>query len=83
MTNRRQHTVPQFYLKPFLSPGFVYRLGDTEPRRTNHPGNTAVRKDYYGREEPGLDTINRKMEDDGAPALRKLIQNTGSITVDD
>jgi hypothetical protein len=83
MTNRRQHTVPQFYLKPFLSPGFVYRLGDTEPRRTNHPGNTAVRKDYYVREEPELDTINRKMEDDGAPALRKLIQNTGSITFDD
>jgi hypothetical protein len=86
VTNRRQHSIPQFYLRPFLSPGFVYKQGASAPRRTNHPGNVAVRRDYYGREDEGaisLDAVNRKLEEDGAPALRKLIDDLGNITADD
>jgi Protein of unknown function (DUF4238) len=86
VTNRRQHTNPQFYLRPFLSPGFVYKRGANEPLRTNHPGNVAVRRDYYGREDEGaisLDAVNRKLEEDGAPALRNLIEDPGIITADD
>jgi hypothetical protein len=86
VTNRRQHTNPQFYLRPFLSPGFVYKRGANDPRRTIHPRNVAVRRDYYGREDEGafsIDAVNRKLEEDGAPALRKLIEDPGTITADD
>jgi len=86
VTNRHQHVIPQFYLRRFLSPGFVYRRGATSRRRINHPGKVASRIDYYGREDKGslsLDSINRKLEEDGAPALKKLIEDTGAITPKD
>lgn len=86
MTSRRQHTIPQFYLKLFLSPGFVYRLEADAPRRVHNPRDVAVTQDYYGRttaERQSLDDINSKTENLGAPVFRQLIEDPSAFTQDD
>jgi len=86
MANRRQHTNPQFYLKQFLSPGFVYRLGEDTPRATESPSNVAVQRDYYGRDKASkhtLDGFNSWIESNGAPVLRKLVKDPSAITSSD
>lgn len=83
MSNRLQHIIPQFYLKPFLSPGWVYRRGADAPRAKQSPASVAVQPYYYGQDEVGrktLDDLNKRAESDGAPALRKLIDNPSTIT---
>ncbi|MFC1905645.1 DUF4238 domain-containing protein [Chloroflexota bacterium] len=83
MANRRQHTIPQFYLKKFLSPGWVYRHGAEKPRLHKSPTNVAVHQDYYGRNKAvmkPLDDLNKYIEDKGAPSFTKLIKDIGSIT---
>lgn len=86
MANRRQHTIPQFYLRQFLSPGWVYRLGADSPRATKNPSGVAVQRDYYGRDKASretLDKLNSMVESNGAPVFRKLIDNPGTITEGD
>lgn len=87
MTNRNQHTNPQFYLRPFLSPGFVYRRGAVSPIRTQSPRRVGVQEDYYyGGDDPterSWDNINSRIESAGAPAFRKLIAAETTITSDD
>ncbi len=83
MTSPRQHTIPRFYLNRFLSPGWVYRRGSTSPRRTKNPRDVSVRENYYGRRFPGRssrDDINSLVEETGAPALKKLIDDPTTIT---
>ena len=79
----RQHTIPQFYLKPFLSPGWVYKKGASAPKKRWSPRNVAVYPDYYGEDEIAektLDDLNRWIEDCGAPVFTKLIEDPGTIT---
>ena len=83
MADRRQHTIPQFYLKQFLSPGWVYRRGEEKSRLEKSPKNIAVHQDYYGRNKAArkpLDDLNKYIEDKGAPSFTKLIKDIGSIT---
>lgn len=78
MTSRRQHTIPQFYLRGFLEPGYVYRRGASEPRCVNNARDVAVRQDFYGKRKDGkqtLDDINSKIEEDGALSFKKLVEN--------
>jgi len=86
MRNRRQHTIPYFYLKKFLNSGVVYRRGDKSPRLVKTPKNVAVRIDYYGRssnEFGALDKLNSATENWAAPILKKLIDDVTSITHSD
>jgi len=86
MAKRRQHTIPQFYLRQFLSPGWVYRQGKFAPRYTSNAAGVAVHQDYYGRDKVGkktLDDLNSVAEAEGAPALRKLVNNPHTITQKD
>ncbi len=79
----RQHTIPQFYLMPFLSPGWVYKKGELVPKRKGSPKNVAVHPDYYGEDELGentLDDLNSWIESYGAPIFRQLIEDPSSIT---
>ena len=85
MSNKRQHTIPRFYLDQFLNPGWVYRRGAAAPRAVMNSRDVAVRKNYYGRdaEEISLDRLNSWTEASGAPALKKLIEAPRDITVPD
>lgn len=83
MANKRQHTIPQFYLRRFLKPGWVYRRGETRPRRIVTPSNVAVHQDYYGRnkaERKPLDELNQYIESEGSPSYTRLIKDIKSIT---
>lgn len=84
MTNRRQHTIPQFYLRQFLNPGYVYKIGSNNPMFVNKPTNVALKQDYYGkntRTKKTIDnSINKEIEDKGAPAYQKLITDPSTIT---
>ena len=83
MGKRRQHTIPYFYLKKFLKPGFVYRRGDKSPRYVKTPKDVAVHSDYYGRSSDkfnALDKINTATETWAAPLLEKLTNDVNSIT---
>lgn len=82
MGNRRQHTIPRFYLKEFLNSGIVYRRGDKSPRFVKKPKNVAVRIDYYGKpsDELGvLDKMNSAIENWAAPVLKRLVYDVTSI----
>lgn len=86
MTSRSQHTIPRFYLRRFLSPGYVYRRGANAPQRTRNPRRVAVRETYYGKRVVGrrsMDEINSMVETTGAPALKKLIYEPAALTSDD
>jgi len=86
MGRRRQHTIPNFYLKKFLNPGIVYRRGDRSPRFIKTPKNVAVRIDYYGGpfdDFDMLDKMNSAIENWAAPVLKKLIDDVTSITHSD
>jgi len=83
---KQQHTIPQFYLKSFLQPGWVYRRNESKPRFVNNPRQVAVKRNYYGKnasEEKYMDQFNSHIESKGAPALNKLIRSPEKITVDD
>lgn len=83
MADRRQHTIPQFYLKKFLSPGWVYRRGKDKPRSPDSTTSVAVHQDYYGRnkaERKPLDELNKYIESEGAPSYTRLITDIKSIT---
>jgi hypothetical protein len=78
----KQHTIPQFYLRPFLSPGWVYQKGESIPKMKRSPKNVAVHPDYYGEDELAektLDDLNSWIESWGAPIFRKLIENPNDI----
>jgi hypothetical protein len=86
MSTRRQHTIPNFYLKKFLNSGIVYRRGDRSPRFVKTPKNVAVCIDYYGGpfDDFGvLDKMNSAIENWAAPVLRRLIDDVTSITHSD
>lgn len=86
MRNRRQHTIPKFYLKEFLNSGIVYRRGDKSPRFVKTPINIAVHIDYYGGPSDdfdALDKMNSAIENWAAPVLKKLIDAVTSITHSD
>lgn len=86
MADRRQHTIPQFYLKHFLSPGWVYPRGAKKPRLHNSPTSVAVHQDYYGRntvERKTLDDFNKDIENCGAPSFTRLIKDVRTIIDDD
>lgn len=79
----RQHTIPQFYLKPFLSPGWVYQKGASAPKKKRSPRNVAAQPNYYGEDEVDKktpDDLNSWIESYGAPVLKKLIENPCTIT---
>lgn len=81
-TMTRQHTIPQFYLRPFLSPGWVYQKGASAPKQKRSPRNVAMQPDYYGEDEVAdktLDDLNRWIESWGAPVFRKLIEDPRAI----
>jgi len=83
MANRRQHTIPQFYLRQFLSPGWVYPRGKEKPRHHKSPTSIAVHQDYYGRNKAArkpLDELNKYIENKGAPSFTKLFKDIKSIT---
>jgi hypothetical protein len=83
MADRRQHTIPQFYLKKFLSPGWVYRRGAEEPRLHKNPTNVAVHQDYYGRnkaERESLDELNKYIESEGSHPYMRLTTDIESIS---
>jgi len=83
MANRRQHNIPQFYLRQFLSPGWVYRRGADAPRFVKSPAGVAMQKDYYGRNKAArepLDDLNSYVEDKGAPSFMNLIRSPKTIT---
>lgn len=78
----RQHTIPQFYLKRFLSPGWVYRKGESIPKWKRSPKSVAAQPDYYGEDVGGkatLDDLNGWIESWGAPVFNKLIDEPGAI----
>ena len=89
MQGKQQHVIPQFYLRPFLSPGWQYRRGNQRPVRRNSPREVAVLAhyyDYYGQSEEAaasLDYLNSGAETDGAPALKKLLVDPVSLTDED
>jgi len=86
MGARRQHTIPNFYLKKFLKPGIVYRRGDRSPRFVKTPKNVAVRVDYYGGpsdHSDELDRANTATENWAAPVLERLVGDVDSITPKD
>lgn len=86
VVSRRQHTIPQFYLRRFLEPGFVYRRGADAPRAIRTPKDVAVHEDYYGKGHSAwvsLDDINSMAEDIGAPAMTLLIDDFTTFTADD
>jgi hypothetical protein len=69
-----------------LSPGFVYKRGAITSRKVFSPKHVSDREHYYGREDIGqttLDSLNRELENYGACALKRLIEDPGSITMDD
>ena len=81
MPGPRQHQIPQFYLRPFLSPGWVYRRYATGPRKVKNPKDVAVSSDYYGRR--GLDNMNSFIESECADSIGTLIkQSTSMIDLD-
>ncbi|MBI4296454.1 MAG: DUF4238 domain-containing protein [Chloroflexi bacterium] len=83
MANRRQHTIAQFYLRPFLSPGWVYRQRSSAPRATRNAAGVAVQQDYYGKDVAGrktLDALNSYIENNAAPSFTKLVSNPDTIT---
>jgi hypothetical protein len=83
MANRRQHYIPQFYLRQFLNPGWVYRRGADAPHFAESPADVAVQKDYYGRNkatQKPLDDLNSYIEDNGAPSFKKLIRSPKTCT---
>jgi len=86
MGNRRQHTIPHFYLKEFLHSGIVYRRGDKSPRFVTKPKNVAVRIDYYGGPSDDfdvLDKMNSAIENWAAPVLKRLVFDVTAITRSD
>ena len=86
MSGRRQHTIPRFYLKDFLKPGFVYRKGTKLPRSVKTPNNVAVNVNFYGAPSDDLevlDKMNTKIEGWAAPVIRKLVDDVTTITYDD
>lgn len=86
MANKRQHTIPQLYLKRFLNPGWVYRRGEAKPRHILTPSNVAVHPNYYGKNkasETTLDELNTKIENKSARSLEKLINNPETFTPTD
>ena len=85
MSNRRQHTIPKFYLGQFF-PGWCYRRGTRSPRYHKRAKNVAVQIDYYGGPEDNLemlDKINSFIENEAAPVLKRLVHNVTSITRND
>jgi hypothetical protein len=78
----KQHIVPQFYLKPFLTNGWVYRKRASAPRRTKNPAGAAAERDYYGSDE-AVDHLNSLAEGYGAPAMKKLIYDPDSMKESD
>ena len=79
----KQHTIPQFYLRPFLSPGWVYQKGESVPKKKRSQRNVAVHPDYYGEDELAektLDDLNSWIENCGAPVFKKLIEDPRAIT---
>lgn len=81
--SNRQHAIPRFYLRPFLSPGWVYRHGMGKPLLHKSPTNVAVHQDYYGRnkaERKPLDELNKYIESEGSPSYTRLITDIKSIT---
>ena len=74
-----QHTLPQFYLKSFLTNGWVYRKGAASSRRARNPRGTAAQHDYYGADK-SVDAFNLLVENEGAPAMRKLLQEPENVT---
>lgn len=86
MSSKHQHTIPEFYLKPFLTPGLVYQRGKLAPRPVENPRKVAAKRSYYGkaREQRGaIEHLNAFTENKGAPVLTKLIQNHRNITDSD
>jgi hypothetical protein len=74
--------VPQFYLKPFLTNGWVYRKGASAPRRTRNPAGAAAQRDYYGSDK-AVDSLNSLAEGYGAPAMKKLIYDPDNMRESD
>ena len=83
-TGRQQHIIPQFYLRRFLSPGFVYRKGHDNPQMVPSPKHVAFEDRYYEVADwpddlPSLDKINTKLESMTAPALARLIESATPV----
>lgn len=78
----KQHIVPQFYLKPFLANGWVYRKGASAPRRTKNPAGAAAQRDYYGSDK-AVDYLNSLAEGYGASALKRLTYDPDNMTESD
>ncbi len=82
MSNKRQHILPQFYLKTFLTPGLVYRRGKHVPHIVPNPKKVAAKSYYFGkniRQRKTIDKINSNIENRVAPIFRNLISNPRGI----
>lgn len=86
MSNKRQHILPEFYLKTFLTPGLVYRRGKHLPHKVKNPRKVAAKRYYFGKDigqRKTIDRINSNIESRVAPIFKKLIYNPGGITSTD
>ncbi|MCJ8306570.1 MAG: DUF4238 domain-containing protein [Nitrosopumilus sp.] len=73
---KRQHFVPQFYLKGFGEEIFVYDKTNDEQFPSN-PKNIAHHKNFYKITSDDQNVVEKmfsKFEDQQAPAFRKLIE---------
>ena len=86
MAGSKQHTIPQFYLRPFLSPGYLFRKWEERPLTKRSPKGVAVELEYYGVPVEGhttLDDVNDKIEDRAARTLRKIFERPQDIDAGD
>lgn len=86
MAGSKQHTIPQFYLRRFLSPGYVFRKWETRPAKKRSPKGVAVEFEYYGAPTEGettLDDVNDKIEDYSARTLQKIVEHPQDIDAAD
>ena len=76
-TGKKQHTIPRFYLDPFIHPGWVYLRGSQQPKRVQSAKSQAVQEFYYSQDTDeqnySLDSLNTRIESETAPILRELL----------
>lgn len=88
-TGKSQHIVPQFYLRSFLQPGYVYRRGTARPAHVNSPKNVAAEDWFYSGatldDKRSLDEMNSRIEGNKhiQEAFRRLLNRNTRPSSDD
>ena len=86
MGGSKQHTIPQFYLRRFLGPGYLFKKWAKQPAWKRSPKGVAVEFDYYGAPtegKPTLDDVNDKIEDRSARTLQKIVERPEDVDAAD